>query len=251
MEKVNLRGGVIIIGSLLWEDHLKFKNGEDFIRRNWRKRNLNMEQRRLIPLPIRYGRISRTRYNTYTMIFCNTVDVFQSRGFVVPFLENIDSFENLYIQAIALAKAEGIYKDNNKRITASWGSIGILLNPKLIEEYPSVNSYLREKWSDLYSEYQSTFNSNEYSVEGITPALDQNGFMQIDWVEDFDGFDFLLATATVPNPKEKVSAHEIAQAMNHPNKDYPNGYKNYFIRNREKGIETLQDEEILNKLNER
>lgn len=243
---MRLNGGVIVVGSLLWEDHLQFNNGQDFIRRDWRKLNLNMENKKSVPLPIRYGRKSLLRYNTYTMIFCNSVDPSQSKGVIIPFIDSVNSFEELYIQAIALAKAEGIYKNNNRRITASWGSVGILINPQLEKAQPSISSYLYERWSNLYSGYQDTFSCSEYAIPFEPPVFDQNGYLQIKWTEKFNDFDFVLATPTIPKPKRKITEEEIVNAIKKStNKDYPRGYSNYFYRNRELGIETSQDRVIV------
>jgi hypothetical protein len=246
MEKIRLNGGVILIGSLFWEDHLQFNKGEDFIRSDWRNQNLNMEHSKSVPLPIRYGRRSSSRFNTYTMIFCNSVNPSQSKGVFVPFNDSINSFEELYIQAIALAKAEGIYKNNNRRITSSWGSVGILINPQLEKIQPSISSYLHERWATLYSGYQDTFNSDEYAIPSVAPVFNQNGFLQIEWVDALNDFDFLLATPTIPNPKKQITEEEIVSAiMRSKNEKYPEGYSNYFDCNRKSGIETLQDDVIV------
>ena len=50
-----LKGGVILIGSLYWQDDLK-KN--DNIRKEWRDTSLDIEKSILAKLPIRYGRYS-------------------------------------------------------------------------------------------------------------------------------------------------------------------------------------------------
>jgi len=254
---MKLNGGVIIIGSLLWEDHLDFNGIEDSIRSIWREQNLKMDEKKSVSLPIRYGRISSKRFHTYTMIFCNSVDSSQSKGFIIPFCETINSFEELYIQAIAMAKAEGIYTNKkNKRITTNWGSVGILINPTLEFEYPSVYSYLVERWETLYSNYQDSFKSYKYSIQDIPPVIDQNGFMQIEWKEEFKEFDFLLATPTEPHPQKRILEVEITNAIFESrncskNMKYPDGYSEYFYRNRAEGIITYQDERINEILNQR
>ena len=63
---MKLKGGVIIIGSLLWQDDLKL-NTNDKIRYNWRNTSLNLSEKILVKLPIRYGRYSDG--NIYTMVF--------------------------------------------------------------------------------------------------------------------------------------------------------------------------------------
>lgn len=52
----NLKGGVLIIGSLLWQDYLN-KLGDD-IRKTWRVKHLLVDSKIMISVPIRYGRYS-------------------------------------------------------------------------------------------------------------------------------------------------------------------------------------------------
>ncbi len=68
---MSLRGGVIIIGSLLWDNKIS--------RQEWRKNDLYNRNRFKVNVPIRYGRCSDTRNNTYTMIFSN-IEVKQGDG---------------------------------------------------------------------------------------------------------------------------------------------------------------------------
>ena len=56
---MKLKGGIIIIGSLFWEDHLDNEK-TDNIRKNWRQQYLN-DSPKLTKVPIRYGRASQTR----------------------------------------------------------------------------------------------------------------------------------------------------------------------------------------------
>ena len=251
---MKLKGGVLIIGSLLWEDHLDFNGTEDLIRYSWRNRNLNMEEKKSVSLPIRYGRISRKRFNTYTMIFCNSVNSSQSIGFAVPLCETIESFDRLRNQAIEMAKAEGIYTETNKKITTSWGTVGILIKPRLKFKNPTEYDQIIEGWTELYSNYQDTFKSIDYTIPNIQPIIDRHGFMKIEWKDEFDAFDFLLATPTKPDPKRQIEVEEIVHAIidskrNLENKKHTDGYSEYFNRNRREGIITFQDERITEILN--
>src|SRR5437660_1164648 len=117
---MKLKGGVIIIGSLIWDD--------SNIREDWRNKYLRTE-RTLTKVPIRYGRESHTRHDTYTMIFSKSCEHTLGQGVILPFLQDILSFEELEKQAVALAIAEGIYKQDNTRLTSHWGSVGLLINP--------------------------------------------------------------------------------------------------------------------------
>lgn len=55
------RIGVLIIGSLYWDDDKPH-------REEWRRDRLRMDNRQYVKVPIRYGRYSETRKG-YTMVF--------------------------------------------------------------------------------------------------------------------------------------------------------------------------------------
>jgi hypothetical protein len=72
-----IKGGVIIQGSLFWEDEnncIQDEEGKQKVqregkeRREWRENHLNIKDAFLIPFPIRYGRCSSSRLCTYTMV---------------------------------------------------------------------------------------------------------------------------------------------------------------------------------------
>ncbi len=58
---ISLKGGVLIIGSLLWD--------KEKIRVDWKENYLDNKNSKTIAAPIRYGRISSDRHCTFTMIF--------------------------------------------------------------------------------------------------------------------------------------------------------------------------------------
>ena len=74
---MRLNGGVIIIGSLLWQHDLcpeKFDN----VRRSWRNAALILDEKILVKLPIRYGRYSKG--SIYTMVFSTRCEKTQRLG---------------------------------------------------------------------------------------------------------------------------------------------------------------------------
>jgi len=238
---MKLKGGVIIIGSLIWEDHLVNEN-KDYIRRDWRRLNL-FDKRILINVPIRYGRESQTRRNTYTMVFSKSCESTLGQGLILPFNEHVTSFEILERQAIALAIAEGIYKKDNLRLTSSWGSVGLLVNPKLMLQDISSYEFIRKKWSDIYLYYQDTFLSNIYKTrEESESVITQHGILNINWQTEMNEFDLLIGTPVIPKPDSFLSPKEIAQKM----KD--NKYYTYYQKNRENRIFTDVDKEIQKEL---
>lgn len=234
---MKLKGGIVIVGSLIWEDHLDRKK-RDFIRRDWRNQNLITEPV-YTPVPIRYGRISSTRNHTYSMIFDNASELALGQGLILGFKKVINSFEDIERQSIALAIAEGIYKSTNKRITSNWGSVGILINPKLNSDNFGKFEFISKKWSEIYQEYSDTFKASEYQYrEDVPPTIDQNGFLKIKWQDEMNKFDILLATTVIPNPRKSITPKEIADKM------IEKHYDTYFKNNIAHKITTSQDKEI-------
>ena len=69
-KQVDLKGGVLIIGSLLWQDHLD-EVGDD-IRKNWRDNSLLLANKIQVKTPIRYGRFSDNS-KIYTKLFISKI----------------------------------------------------------------------------------------------------------------------------------------------------------------------------------
>ena len=238
---MKLKGGVIIIGSLIWENHL-VKEDKDNIRKDWRSQNL-IDNRILTKVPIRYGRKSQTRKDTYTMVFSKSCESNLGQGLILSFNEEVTSFEILERQTIALAIAEGIYKKDNLRFTSNWGSIGLLFNPKLMQQDIASYELIKKKWTNIYYSYRDTFLSDKYRTkEESESVITQDGFLNINWQPDMNEFDLLIATPVIPRPKSFLSSVKIAQKIK--DKNYPK----YFKHNRDNKIYTSADEEIQKEL---
>jgi hypothetical protein len=236
-KEMNLSGGVIIIGSLLWED----SDG----RNDWRRACLKpVDERRSAPLKICYGRKSRKRDCTYTMIFSNHQTTELGRGFIVAFLKSIESFEALKEQALELAKAEGIWKREPALLANEWGAVGLLLNPEFERKDDAKAEMIRSRWTETFRQYSRQFDHSQHRVENEQPIIDECGFLKIEWIAEMNDFHFLIGTPTVPDPKRPLEEKEIAQRM------IVNEYRTYFDENRKSGISTFQDEGILRWLTE-
>jgi hypothetical protein len=236
-QEMNLNGGVIIIGSLLWDD--------DGGRGEWRRRYLKpVDERCPVPLRICYGRKSRTRECTYTMIFSNHRTTGVGQGCILKFLKTVDSFENVKEQALQLARAEHIWRREQPSLANEWGAVGLLLNPEF-ERVDNANAeMIRSQWTDTFSQYSGQFDHSRYCIEGEDPMIDERGFLKIEWVAEMNDFHFLIGTPTVPDPKRPLNEKEIAQRM------IVNEYRTYFDSNLKHGISTFQDEQILKWLTE-
>ncbi len=226
---MDFNGGVIIIGSLLWDDSP--------LRTKWRDTNLAANNKGFhVSMKIRYGRRAGTRHNTYTMIFNNHPETRHGKAFVIPFIEPVKNFNYLEKQAFSMALAEGLCKTDKNSLHNGWGAVGLLMNPK-IDSKDKKNAYLiRERWSKLYTNYP--VREIDYSIDNETPVIDKNGFFQINWNKDINRYDFLIGTAIVPLPHRLLTAKEIAENF------IENNYRTYFDNNCKCGINTFQDEEI-------
>lgn len=224
---MNFNGGAIIIGSLFWEDKPK--------RTKWRELSLEpIENKIPVKARIRYGRESKTREKTYTMIFSNHSSTKFGQAQILPFKESIKNARILETQAFAMACAEGLWNENVPSLNKSWGTVGLLINPNL--ENSRNLDIIKERWVKIYSQYK--FDNLDYTIENEPKLIDRNGFLNLEWMDEMNTFDFLIATLTVPKPKRILNSKEIADRMN------VQGYNEYFLNNYKNDIRTFQDGEI-------
>lgn len=230
---MNFKGGIIIIGSLIWDTTP--------IREKWRRAAFkSIDKKVKIPAKIRYGRESTSRANTYSMILSNHPSTKYGQALILELADSIKNFKALQTQAFALAAAEGICDDLSKpTLTKKWGAIGILFNPNIDKKDTMNASFIKDKWKQLYSVQKIQVNPEEYVLDqGENPVITRDGFLTIDWVSEMNDFDFLLVTTTRPNTDRILSAVEIGTRMNEKK------YWTYFDKNRENEIYTFQDQEI-------
>lgn len=231
---MDFSGGVIIIGSLLWDMGQRKRH-------EWRKRSLeDIETKIPVPLRIRYGREScKNRHCTYTMIFSNHATTEFGQGYVVGFSKGIKNALVLEEQAFALAKAEGICTDQQRLLSTSWGAVGLLVNPEIDSKDGAGSDSLKSTWKKLFRKYSDLYDYLQYSIGDEAPVIDRDGFLCIDWTPEMNDFDFLIATPVVPNPKRLLTAKEIADRM------IEKKYTDYFDKNRTNAITTFQDDDIV------
>jgi len=231
---LRLRGGVIIIGSLLWDNEN---------RKKWRENDLSYGDRFRVYLPIRYGRCSGGRQNTYTMVFstkCYSKGYGLGTGWILPIKAEINSFDDLKREACEMGEAEGFDEENNW-LSSEWGSVALLLNPN-----KKIDLAIKDKWRELLSgnEYKERLMNAHLKSE--KSAIDSNGFLAIRWPKEItsegklEDIDFLIATvtkSTLINGKYPT-VYQIADAMKKAK------YCNYFAKNREHEITTFQDAKL-------
>jgi hypothetical protein len=228
-----MRIGILIVGSLYWDSLA--------VRAAWRANRLKLGDVAQVTAPIRYGRLSISRANTYTMVFSQLCSAPErlGTGLVVGAAVKCRKPDDLLVEAQHLWAAERNVQEVGP-VSASWGRVGLLVSPsaEVAEEY-------LEGWQ--------TFPGRKRRPAPVAPnerpVIDEEtGLALIDWPIDkrtkypLDGYDLLLLTATSPtlNAGNYPTTEEIATAWRHD----PNGHVTYFHNNRNNGITTFQDDEI-------
>ena len=238
---MEIKIGVIIIGSLLWETTEK--------RINWRK-GLNIQEKLLVPLPIRYGRQSlKNRKGTYTMVFSNKINQPNTlgKGFVIPFKNTISTEDDFIRLMMNLSDAEGI---SESKICASWGTVCLIANP-FIENNKRKEVLLW--WHRLVDTTKRglTPNQREPDLKNFgelteEKSINNNWELTINLDKLFENevknFDILIATSNAVRLKDDINSYpttkQIAKAIN-DSKHYE-----YFLRNTQHLIRTFQDKKI-------
>ncbi len=224
MEKMNLSCGVLLIGSLLWDDNNS--------RQPWRDNHLIMESKEQIDVPIRYGRKSAKRNNIFTMVFSNKCCGTLGKGYIVPYKTPVDSTGDLFARAIELAKVEGICKDKERLIYKNWGCVALYLSPKIEKQKAEIIS---DFWK---TKYNNVINPNRFAVAGEKPCVNEYGFLNLDSNLPKEKFDLILATPVTIDAARYPTSKEVYDAMR------ADADKTYFTANAKRGITTFQDEQI-------
>ena len=221
--------GVLIIGSLYWDD-----SGP---RTAWRSERLDFEREERVRVPIRYGRRSTTRGDTYTMVISSGL---AEENFGTAIAVPCNS-EDLFTEAEHLWAAERDARDGSDgTIAAGWGCVGLLDHPRR-----PMDREERKRWTQRVQGKPCYGNLPHGRDEG--PAVSKSGFLRIDWPKTVNDSllecDVLLATATHPtlDNEEYPSSRDIAQAW-----QTTKGQREvkYFWNNRNHEITTFQDTEI-------
>jgi hypothetical protein len=218
-----MRAGILIIGSLLWDDQAR---GE------WRCRRLRLENRVHVNAPIRYGRRSGSWGNAFTMTFAPYRALGQA--VLVPCTACVEHICHLVDEAEALWEAES-RKASKGGIGASWGCVGVLFRGECVA------TDLRNAWTRHFRRW----------ITCPIPPVDSNGLLGIPWpTTSHDNrpvdADVILATATSPDPCLPTPP-TIADAW----VDQHCGYERYFFENLRHGIRTPDDQEIWNRIEAR
>lgn len=238
-----ITGGVIILGSLFWEDENNCLKGDEKKgknRREWREQNLKIEPS-IISLPTKYGRSSSSRLCTYTMILSSTKLNSMGNGLVLPYNDDFISFNDFEKQVQELAKAEEIMKEKTK-YACSWGAVSLWINPLIKKDNKLI---LKNHWKKIGIPKYGYIKAMDY--EWTQSRLLNDDFTLGNKIEINTNLDFLLCTFMQPKHKNLIqngnknlpNENEIANEM------LTSGYQTYFCQNRANGIVTSEDNEII------
>jgi len=188
-----------------------------------------MDEKKLVSAPIRYGRLSEKR-GIYTMVFssqCLSAG-FIGKGYLVPLLDGYTIHEH----SKTLIKAERNSCEIVKRYNHGFFAVGLLVNPH------SDDDALVEIVKDWGHQFKDKFEPNQYGIGEEIPIIDQNGFLNIKWSQEFGDYDYMICTVIKAELDKYPDPFEIAEKMIEKN-DYE-----YFCKNRNRGISTFQVKEI-------
>jgi hypothetical protein len=241
--KLNFKSGVLIIGSLLWDDH---QGNHRNLRKHWRQKRLSVDKKIHVKVPIRYGRLSGDNQKNYTMVFSKEAERSNQLGtaYVIPFKNKLVYFRSLHNQAGFLSEAEG--KSNKKLVKGGedkWCVIGLLFNQQIAV---NTKDYVLKLWQEKLSSHGLGDNYTNLKIGREESILSNRGEILINWPQPVDAkfekemnsYDVIIATCTVQN----LDAYPTPSMMSANAKI--DGRK-YFYNNIKNGITTFQDNQIL------
>lgn len=143
-----LNGGILIVGSFLWDES----------RERCRRSRLDMESAEPVTAPIRYGRQSETRGNTYAMVFSRGCDT--GKATAVRCRHAASSPDDVISEAEHLWAAEQNAAVNRK-VSANWGCVTLLCNPKR-----NIPQTFLTGWANRVAQIQNQGNIPQLTGEG-------------------------------------------------------------------------------------
>lgn len=221
-----------MIGSLFWE--------ETPLRTYWRDTFLDMTKKRRVSLPIRYGRLSRNRAGTHTMIFSSECKSSErcGTGYFIPFQHPM-TLSQLELYGRHMTDAENNRPLKQVHFDWNWGCLAMATHPQLAQRRPAAYQRLREFWRERFS---PSFSPERYRIGEEVPAVSSGGILNTDWPEALSEVEIAIGTANIPNLERYPAAGEIAAKMREKH------YETYFRETYRAGITTFQDKAIVQAL---
>ena len=231
----SLKIGILIIGSLFWD------NGRGDVRKDWREDRLRINEAIDVSAPIRYGRKSSSRGDTYTMVLSMKAQL--GRAKLVPCATAINDSKDLIDEAVHLWSAES-QRVRNSEVSDTWGCVGLKIRDGVV-----CPDEIRAQWAQVAQDKAEHFNIR-YADDEL-PLLNNSGIVQMAWPTKADGeplleVDALLVSTNQPTltPRNQYAdPYDIARAwLRCPKHDH------YFYKNKEYGIKTFEDDAILEEI---
>jgi hypothetical protein len=227
-----LRIGVLIIGSLYWDDR----------RDAWRRSRLDLRDVHDVRTRIRYRRCSTGRDDTYTMVFSQ--DAAEGQAKVVRCQRDVVRQADLNAEAEELWAAEK-NSSSDGSIASNRGCVALLCNGST----PIQKSIMKE-WADRVKG-QLCYGSMQ-CIAGEEGAVGPDGLLQIEWpVMVATGepvpFDLLIATVNAPTLKGEPLSYPTPQVIGSAwsrAKAISKDRAAYFRNNIACGIRTFEDARI-------
>ena len=136
-----------------------------------------MTSAQTVTAPIRYGRLSESRADTYTMVFSRSSEAGHAKA--VRCTRGVSTPADLMAEAEALWKAEQPGAGLG-RITADWGCVALLCNPER-----NVPGSVLKAWADRVEREPNYGQVCQTQEEGH--LIGEDGLIRIDWPEDCSG----------------------------------------------------------------
>ena len=174
--EIKLNGGVIIIGSLLWQNDLNKKG--DNIRKTWRENSLDLQNKILAKLPIRYGKYSKS--GIYTMVFSTNCERRNTlgMGYIIPLKRNpINNLDIIISEVGKVSKAEGMNKKFVGGNTELWGSMGIIINNEKLKK--NLKEEILKKWKENFQTDGGGKDAGDYKIGNEKRSISNNGELRI------------------------------------------------------------------------
>lgn len=229
------RAGVLILGSLLWDNSKGRKAWrEHYFGENFYPNIIDVK------VPIRYGRFSKFR-GCPTMVLSYEYWDEEKYGTAkfVPFKNQELQFSELICAARDLSSAEGSSsREFIKGGKTKWCILTCWLNGSMKNKESFLN-----KWSERYSPTLTNGIVENFKMNSEDESLiNERGHLKMGWPEILTAYDVVLATQTKPRKSEccqcnYLETNKLAeQIFNKPE---------YFIKNRLNGITTSDDVSII------
>lgn len=238
-----MKVGIIIIGSLLWDEN----RGKDLeYRKNWRHENLDLKNKIHCKLPVRYGRKSG-KGKHYTMVYTKDINYLNyGLGYLIPIQTEIKDIDEIISHAKKLSLAEGKETKSTSKCPVvkgakeQWAVISFIFNSKLPED---TKMKFRHEWNektnikflkiDKFNEFKESIINTDGEITSFWPES-----IKISEQEKVNEFDLILTTCTKINVSKYPSNGDLLKDINKDDREY-------FFKNLQNGIITFQDFSIV------